>query len=316
MHTCVICNNSFENKIIETKEMMFGFRDRFKYFQCSECGCLQIAEIPENMSKYYPSTYYSYSEKSKKTISNRIKDYLLPCSMKFRMGISKSLVGLISNFRYDSTFPWINDDIGRFYNKSVLDVGCGCGLLISYFQKCGFQKLTGVDPYLSENNENKNYSLLKKELYELNNKFHLIMFHHSFEHMDNPHRIFKKLVDLLEDDGLLLVRIPLVDSYAFRKYGSSWFALDAPRHFYLYSVKSINYLAEKYGFKINKVIYDSTWLQIHYSESYKRNIALNENFEEFSIKNKNNFQKQANALNKLMDGDQACFFIKKKNANN
>jgi len=311
MHICVICNNSFENKIIEPKEMMFGFRDKFKYFQCSECGCLQIIDIPEDMSKYYPSTYYSYSEKTKKTISNKIKDYLLPSSMKFRMGISKSLVGLMSNFRYSSTFPWINNDIGQFYNKSVLDVGCGSGLLISYFKKCGFKNLTGIDPYLYESIENKNYSLLKKELYEINDKFHLIMFHHSFEHMDDPHKIFKKLIDLLENDGLLLFRIPLADSYAFRKYCSSWFSLDAPRHFYLHSVKSLNYLAEKYGFKIDKITYDSTWQQFYFSESYKRNIALNETFDEFLVKTKKDFQRQADVLNKLMDGDQACFYIKK-----
>ena len=160
MNTCIICNNILENKTFEIKEMMFGFRDKFRYFQCSECGCLQIAEIPEDMSKYYPSTYYSYSEKSKKTISNKIKDYLLPCSMKFRMGMSKSIIGLISNFRYSSTFPWINNDIGQFHNKSVLDVGCGSGLLISYFKKCGFENLTGIDPYLSENHEGEKFILL------------------------------------------------------------------------------------------------------------------------------------------------------------
>jgi SAM-dependent methyltransferase len=311
MHTCSICNNTFENKSFFVSELMFGYRDEFEYFQCSVCGCLQISEVPEDMTKYYPTTYYSYSEKTKKTISNKIKDYLLPSSMRLRMGMSNSLVGLISNFRYKSSFSWIIKDLGQFYKKSVLDVGCGAGLLISYFQKCGFVNLTGIDPYFSETNENNDYSLLKRELYELNTKFNLIMFHHSFEHMDNPNKIFKKLVDLLEDDGLLLIRIPLADSYAFRKYGSSWFSLDAPRHFYLHSVKSMNYLAEKYGFKIDKIIYDSTWQQFYFSESYKRNIALNETFEEFSIKNKALFQKQANVLNKLMDGDQACFYLKK-----
>ena len=196
INVCVICNNSLENKIVETNEMMFGSRDNFKYFQCSNCGCLQIEKIPKEISKYYPVKYYSYSKKQKKTVRNIIKDHLLPNSMKFRMGISNSFIGWISNLRYGKTFTWLNKEIGKYYTKSVLDVGCGSGLLISYFNKCGFDKLTGIDPYLSENIIYKGYSLLKKEIFELKEKFQLIMFHHSFEHMENPHKIFEKLFDL------------------------------------------------------------------------------------------------------------------------
>ena len=139
------------------------------------------------------------------------------------------------------------------------------------------------------------------------------MMHHSFEHMNNPHKVFDKLSELLNDDGLLLIRIPLADSYAWRKYGTCWFQMDVPRHFYLHSVKSLNYLIEKYGFHIEKIEYDSTWQQFYFSESYLRNISLNENFNEFSLKNKRVFQKQAQILNKMMDGDQACFYIRKNN---
>ena len=313
MCICTICNNASDNPVYEAKEMMFGFRDTFEYFQCSKCGCLQIKSVPEDIDKYYPSMYYSYSEKKTKTINNKIKDFLLPASMKFRLGISKSILGLVSNFRYKNTFEWLTKDLGKYKNKSVLDVGCGSGSLISYFQKCGFKELTGIDPYLSENKKKDGVLLLKNEVYDLKVKYDLIMMHHSFEHMNNPHQIFKKLSELITDDGLLLIRIPLVDSYAWRKYGTSWFQMDVPRHFYLYSVKSINFLIEKYGFHIEKILYDSSWLQFHISESYLRNISLNESFNEFSIKNKIEFQKQARTLNKLMDGDQACFYIRKNN---
>lgn len=45
-------------------EMMFGFGEEFAYFECSKCGCLQISEIPVDISKYYPSDYYSFSQNS------------------------------------------------------------------------------------------------------------------------------------------------------------------------------------------------------------------------------------------------------------
>ena len=57
---CKICHNDERNKVIVAKEKMFGIGEEFKYLECSNCGCLQIIEIPENMDKYYPRNYYSY----------------------------------------------------------------------------------------------------------------------------------------------------------------------------------------------------------------------------------------------------------------
>ena len=29
--------------------MMYGYRDEFKYYHCSKCGCLQINNIPKDL---------------------------------------------------------------------------------------------------------------------------------------------------------------------------------------------------------------------------------------------------------------------------
>ena len=59
MHTCKVCQNSEHNKTFIAREMMFGVRDEFEYFECSNCGCVQIAEVPSNLAKYYPAEYLS-----------------------------------------------------------------------------------------------------------------------------------------------------------------------------------------------------------------------------------------------------------------
>ena len=41
--------------------MMFGTRERFAYFECSACGCLQIETVPADMARHYPDNYYSFS---------------------------------------------------------------------------------------------------------------------------------------------------------------------------------------------------------------------------------------------------------------
>ena len=57
---CRICGNTDEHKTYKIKEMMFGLGEPFTYFRCANCDCLQIENIPEDMSRYYSSGYYSY----------------------------------------------------------------------------------------------------------------------------------------------------------------------------------------------------------------------------------------------------------------
>ena len=57
MNTCKICFSNKNNKTYVAREMMFGLREEFIYFECSNCGCLQIKDIPKDISKYYPKDY-------------------------------------------------------------------------------------------------------------------------------------------------------------------------------------------------------------------------------------------------------------------
>ena len=58
--TCRICQNAENQRSFTAREMMFGLRDEFLYFECSTCGCVQIQEVPNNLPKYYPDNYYSF----------------------------------------------------------------------------------------------------------------------------------------------------------------------------------------------------------------------------------------------------------------
>src|SRR3569832_1856689 len=55
--TCRICGTIGNHSTIIGREMMFGTREEFEYFQCGSCDCLQIAHIPENLGQYYTSSY-------------------------------------------------------------------------------------------------------------------------------------------------------------------------------------------------------------------------------------------------------------------
>lgn len=319
-NVCRICNTGNNTEVYSLKEMMFGLQDIFGYFKCSNCGCLQIKQIPENIEKYYPTNYLVYPEPE----VNKVKKYLRKKrEMSFLSG--NGLLGklLISLFGFNDTdLIWFSEAHLK-KNDHILEVGCGNGKLLFKLKNAGFKNLLGIDPLIKEDIiYNENFKILKKELHQIEDLFFdWVMFHHAFEHLENPSSVFEKLNRLLKPNGNALIRIPIIDSYAWDIYGTDWVQLDAPRHYFLHSVKSIEYLSDKFNFKIKNIIYDSTSFQFLGSEQYKRQIPLmspesyyidsnNSIFNKADIKK---FNDKAKELNQSKRGDTACFFLQKIN---
>ncbi|MCC5464573.1 class I SAM-dependent methyltransferase [Pelosinus baikalensis] len=199
-------------------------------------------------------------------------------------------------------------------SSRILDVGCGIGNRLREMLDAGFTNLTGVDPNIKQDivYENK-VKIYKSEIFDINDKlFDLIMLHHSFEHMSNPEQVLNKIYDLLPPNGHALIRIPVASSYAWRHYNINWVQLDAPRHLFLHTVKSIELLAKKAKFTIKDIIWDSSEFQFTGSESYTKGVPLNKlkksNFSQNEI---HRYREKAQELNLKHDGDQACFYLQK-----
>jgi predicted SAM-dependent methyltransferase len=186
----------------------------------------------------------------------------------------------------------------------------------------GFKNLTGIDPFIEKDiNYQSGVRIIKTDVYGLlqsviehksiNKSYELIMLHHSFEHMDNPRETLNQLYQLLTPEGQLLIRIPVSDSFAWRKYGNNWVQLDAPRHFFLHTTKSIALLADDCGFILKNVVYDSSRRQFTGSEKYCREITFFADCD-FPSSYIRMCKKQAAYLNKMRDGDQACFVLVKR----
>ena len=187
-------------------------------------------------------------------------------------------------------------------------------------KKEGFNNLTGIKPHIKNDIFYEcGVKILKKELSDLNHQFDFIMLNHSFEHMSEPERVLKELYRLLKTDRYLMIRIPVIPFYAFRKYGTNWVQLDAPRHQFIYTKGGLKILADKTGFQLVDVVFDSYEIQFWGIEQYLRGIHLmdsdsygqNPKGSIFSKEDIVSFKKKANELNKKNDGDQAAFYLYK-----
>lgn len=328
MFTCRICSSNDLTKDYDVSEMMFGTKKKYKYSQCSSCGVLQIETPIKDIDLLYPQSYYSFSVSRKLSLQKKIRNYLFSKSVAVELG-DFSILGFIARkMKVSYEAKSLKGLISK--EDEILDIGCGEGELIMALNKLGYKYVSGLDPFINKDIYKKNLVIHKKFTNELpiDKKYDFIMMHHSLEHMESPLEELQNLYKILNEDGKLLIRIPVADSHAFEIYKENWYQLDAPRHVFLHTNKSMSMLASKSGFNINKIINDSLISQFIVSEQYKNGIALNSP-DSFYIpiytrinpfkKKKKSISKQVIKLyknetekvNQLGKGDQRIFILTK-----
>lgn len=323
---CRICDSD-DVQNFSAREMMFGLRDTFLYFECKNCGCVQIASYPEDVARFYPSDYYSFKtdgrngdEKPEGSFKTVAKAVLMQIPIVWKQWLNRpstkewlartSLIAL-----YASRLP---ESKAR-----ILDVGCGDGALLRKLQDFGYRNAEGVDPFIAADVTCRGKRLVsKRKLEETTGLFDCISFHHALEHMPDQQGILDQARRLLTPSGILMIRIPTVEGEAWRTYRENWVQLDPPRHFYLHSTTSLKLLARQCGLMVQSLSYDSTDLQFWGSELYSRNMSLLDSrspakgsHDIFSAQVLENYGRRARELNASFDGDQIVAVLTQEDQN-
>jgi len=314
---CRICENETDNTTLSAREFMFGTEDRFDYFQCGRCGCLQIAVVPENLGDYYPDDYYSFLPARRESVFRRFLQKKRAAYVIEGRGKIGRLV--VARYGIPETLEYIRR-AGLLYDDPVLEIGCGSGDRLLAMKTYGFSNLAGLDPYVEASiYPAPGVKILKQDLSDHRGAYAFVMLHHAFEHMDQPASVMADICRLLLPGKSALLRVPIASSEAFRRYGADWVQLDAPRHLFLHTVDSMKEVTKKAGLEITDIVFDSTAFQFWGSEQYRSGIplrdprshAMDPSKSPFTPADILEFEREAARLNEAGEGDQACFYLRK-----
>lgn len=144
--------------------------------------------------------------------------------------------------------------------SSVLDIGCGNGLLLEYFKNNLKLKTAGVelspqdcaiakkkaDKIINASIENSNISSKFKE------KFDIVIATDVFEHLPNPPKAMRNISKIAKKNSLLIIDTGDIGGFGASIGGALNPFTQDEGHITFFSRKTIQLLLNKYGFEIIK----------------------------------------------------------------
>lgn len=129
LNTCKICGNFQDNTIykIDPVQEFPGLNNNpFEYIECSKCGCLQIVNVPQYLSKYYSFNYYYLQQPNVKQTKGLLR-FMKRKRAENSLNNKIILGGILSKiYGVPYYFDWLTK-VNVTLESKILDVGCGDG---------------------------------------------------------------------------------------------------------------------------------------------------------------------------------------------
>jgi SAM-dependent methyltransferase len=210
--------------------------DRFTIARCEQCALAQTVPAPSatELDHYYPRGYHSTTK-------------------RYRGGMDRVL-----SLVHGSRIRAIERLLGGA--GSVLDIGCGPGVLLNQMRARGWQvRGTERSPAAAEQARDVFHLDVRAqtvdELVGEGATFDAVVLWHVAEHLHRPAAIVRGIAALLRPGGVLLIAVPNFASPEARVGRAGWFHLDVPRHLVHFTPATLDAVLADAGFHKAKVTY-------------------------------------------------------------
>ena len=277
---CDLCGSSKTTLLFALPDQQFPTDSQsFRIVECRGCGLIYLNPRPEgeDLAAYYPKEFYdglepdrrdrteqrSSSRRTHRKMRRRAlleRFYGYPSSTDAHASRGNRLLSAIKTARLSlerwrlriggreaAIIPFVGE--GR-----LLDVGCASGKDLEPFIETGWN-VTGVEfnpDAASVTRRRYGIKVLVGEFEQVpfgDERFDVVRFSHTLEHLPSPTRALEKVYRLLQPGGLLWIEVPNAGSADRQLFGTHWFCWDLPRHLYHFTPQTMTRLLGSTGFQ-------------------------------------------------------------------
>lgn len=237
MSRCPICRSDARDATLSIPDIRTR-TGNWQVIVCPACDVGYVSPRPtrEGIGVYYPDGYYTH--RSFPTVADNIKIACLSRQCGFTPKVTRPhqrtaqwAAALLAHTRIPG-LPDLSDP------GSLLDVGCGSGSTMQLLELFGW-RTEGVDTdpiaVCMGREQGMKIELGDIDVYADGQRFDVIRFWHSLEHVHDPVRTLRRARRLLNPQGYLIVGVPNRSSLSRRLFARFWHQWDVPRHLYHFS---------------------------------------------------------------------------------
>ena len=227
---CTLCRSTRTSVIARNvRDYEYGTPGSYNWERCDGCGLVRLDPMPsdETLAMAYPQDYHAYHAHR-----SRLVRWYVHQRHKAR---AKELARLMPP------------------GGTILDVGCGTGVLLSLVGAQGRFRLLGVEyrPDAAQIAGERAATVYTGRLEDVEldpESVDLVVMEHVLEHVRDPFATVRHILALLRPGGLLVGEVPNRSCLDAKIFGRYWGGGHVPRHLWMFTPLVLERLLRQSGF--------------------------------------------------------------------
>jgi ubiquinone/menaquinone biosynthesis C-methylase UbiE len=268
MYKCEICQSTKMKKLFSVEDRVIKRKEKYYLVECLDCRQKCIFPMPSDaeIGNLYPDDVQYYGENNANLINvnlkkvNKLVSYILYKKFNYPKKENDSVfIKIIGSIFIKLCGEWLYRH-PKFHvpvykkNGILLEIGFGSGNALLNFKNLGWEVI-GIETSKIRCEQMKiknNIRTINTSGYKIpleNQTVDVIYMNQAFEHMPHPKLALQEYYRVLKSGGQIIMTVPNISCVQAQLSGSKWRGIEAPRHLYLYSKKTLNNILTLSGFK-------------------------------------------------------------------